>query len=55
MKTINISVGISDFEKIRKNKYYYMDKSDLIRKIVEPTPAEVTLITRRGVLEKHLA
>lgn len=46
MKTINISVGISDFEKIRKNKYYYMDKSDLIRKIVEPTPAEVTLITR---------
>lgn len=46
MKTINISVGISDFEKIRKNKYYYMDKSDLIRKIVEPIPAEVTLITR---------
>ena len=46
MKTINISVGISDFEKIRKNKYYYMDKSGLIRKIVEPTPAEVTLITR---------
>ena len=46
MKTINISVGISDFEKIRKNKYYYMDKSGLIRKIVEPTPAEVTLIIR---------
>lgn len=54
MKTINISVGISDFEKIRKNKYYYMDKSDLIRKIVEPIPAEVTLITRPRRFGKKL-
>lgn len=46
MKKINISVGIADFEKIRRDNYYYIDKSGLIRKIVEPMPAEVTLITR---------
>lgn len=27
MKNLNIPVGVSDFEKIRKNEYYYIDKS----------------------------
>lgn len=46
MKNLNIPVGISDFEKIRKNHYYYVDKSGLIRELLREEPAEVTLITR---------
>ena len=30
MKKLNIPVGVSDFEEIRKNGYYYIDKSGLI-------------------------
>ena len=30
MKNLNIPVGVSDFEKIRKSEYYYIDKSGLI-------------------------
>lgn len=30
MKEMNIPVGVSDFEEIRKNEYYYIDKSELI-------------------------
>ena len=26
----NIPIGISEFEKIRKNDYYYVDKTELI-------------------------
>lgn len=33
----NIPIGISEFEKIRKNDYYYVDKTE---------PAEITLFTR---------
>ena len=31
MKKMNIPVGVSDFEEIRKNGYYYIDKSGLLR------------------------
>ena len=31
MKEINIPVGISDFKEIRKNGYYYVDKTFLIK------------------------
>ena len=31
MKKMNIPVGISDFEKIRKENYCYIDKSGLIK------------------------
>ena len=43
---MNIPVGISDFEKIRKNNYYYIDKTGLISELLNNEPAEVTLITR---------
>ena len=46
MSKLNIPVGISDFEKIRKNAYYYVDKSELISNLLNENPAEVTLITR---------
>ena len=34
MKNLNIPVGVSDFEKIRKNEYYYIDKSGLIEDLL---------------------
>lgn len=43
---MNIPVGISDFEKIRKNGYYYIDKTKLIAELLKKEPTEVTLITR---------
>lgn len=46
MMNLNIPVGISDFEKIRNNGYYYVDKSGLIAEILRDEPTEVTLITR---------
>ena len=46
MNDLKIPVGISDFTKIRENDYYYIDKTGLILSLLEPEPAEVTLITR---------
>ena len=46
MVNLNIPVGISDFEKIRNNGFYYVDKSSLIAEILKDEPTEVTLITR---------
>ena len=50
-----IPVGISDFEKIRRRGYYYIDKSGLIADLVEQDPPEVTLITRPRRFGKTLA
>ena len=46
MTDLKIPVGISDFAKIRKYHYYYVDKTDLIEDLLEKETAEVTLITR---------
>ena len=46
MKKLNIPVGVSDFEEIRKNGYYYIDKSGLIEELLNRTGIKVTLITR---------
>lgn len=43
---LNIPVGVSDFEQIRKNGYYYIDKSGLIAEILKRESVAVTLITR---------
>ena len=45
MKKMNIPVGISNFEKIRNDGFYYVDKSGLITEILKGK-AEVTVITR---------
>lgn len=42
----NIPIGISEFEKIRKNDYYYVDKTELIQALLKTEPAEITLFTR---------
>ena len=46
MPKLDIPVGVSDFEKIRKNGYYYVDKTGLISEILREEPTEVTLVTR---------
>ena len=46
MRTLNMPVGVSDFEEIRKNGYYYIDKSGLIGELLSRTGTKVTLITR---------
>ena len=45
MKKLQIPVGISDFTKIREQRYYYVDKTGLISELLEDI-AEVTLIIR---------
>ena len=46
MKLLSIPVGGSDFEEIRRNGYYYVDKSGLIGELLSTTGTKVTLITR---------
>lgn len=46
MRELSIPVGVSDFEEIRKNGYYYIDKSGLIKELLDSTGTEVTWITR---------
>ena len=33
--TLKLPVGIDSFEKIRRNKFYYIDKTKLIEQLVE--------------------
>ena len=35
MLNLNIPVGISDFSEIRKNNYYYVDKTALISELLK--------------------
>lgn len=42
---LKLPVGIDSFKKIRKNEFYYIDKTNLIEQLVE-TGGEVTLFTR---------
>ena len=43
---MKIPVGKDEFEKIRRNHSYYVDKTELIYELVEQTDNEVTLFTR---------
>lgn len=46
MKHIKIPVGRSDFQFIRKNGFYYIDKTGLIEELLKTNATQVTLITR---------
>lgn len=46
MKSLNIPVGISDFERIRELGYYYVDKTGLIKTLLQGEMDQVILITR---------
>lgn len=54
MNEIKIPVGRSGFADIRKNGYYYIDKSGLIRDILKTDGRQVTLITRPRLFGKTL-
>ena len=43
---MKIPVGKDDFDKIRRNHSYYVDKTELIYELVDGTDNEVTLFTR---------
>ena len=56
MKKIGMPLGISNFKKIRDNDYYYIDKSLLIKDLLnDGIPYEVNLITRPRRFGKTLA
>ena len=55
MKLLSIPVGVSDFEEIRRNGYYYVDKSGLIGELLGTTGTKVTLITRPRRFGKTLS
>ena len=55
MKNLNIPVGISDFERIREMNYYYVDKTGLIKTLLQGEMDQVTLITRPRRFGKTMA
>lgn len=55
MKNLNIPVGISDFERIRELDYYYVDKTGLIKTLLQGEMDQVTLITRPRRFGKTMA
>lgn len=46
MEKIKLPIGRSGFEDIRRNGYYYVDKSGLIKELLRTDGRQVTLITR---------
>ena len=55
MSTFRIPVGFEDFDEIRQNGSYYVDKSGLIYELVHNTTNKVTLFTRPRRFGKTLA
>ena len=50
--TLKLPVGVDSFEKIRRNRFYYIDKTKLIEQLVE-MGGEVTCLRVLVVLERH--
>ena len=46
MPRVNLPIGTSDFAEIRREGWYYVDKTGLIRDLLNTRKAKVTLITR---------
>ena len=46
MQRVNLPIGTSDFERIRKSGCYYIDKTGLIGEILNTSGVQVMLITR---------
>ena len=46
MPRVNLPIGTSDFERIRKSGCYYIDKTGLIGEILNTSGIQVMLITR---------
>ena len=43
---ITLPIGMSNFTEIRKNHYYYIDKTGLIENLLQNNLSKGTLITR---------
>ena len=54
MISMNIPVGVSDFVEIRRNGYYYIDKTALIAELLKTTGTKVTLITRAVQIKRFV-
>lgn len=54
MSEIKIGTGIATFRKIRKDGYYYIDKTDFISEFLTSSIPEVSLITRPRRFGKSL-
>ena len=52
-KLLSLPVGIENFEKLRENSYYYVDKTRLIELLLEQQN-EITLFTRPRRFGKSL-
>ena len=52
MKKVKLTANISDFAEIRSNGYYYVDKTDLIKEILNNAWAKARLITRPNYFGK---
>ena len=46
MPRVNLPIGTSNFAEIRREGWYYVDKTGLIRDLLNTRKAKVTLITR---------
>ena len=55
MQRVNLPIGTSDFERIRKSGCYYIDKTGLIGEILNTSGVQVMLITRPRRFGKTLA
>lgn len=55
MQKIAPPIGISDFAAIRKEEYYYVDKTGLVSDLIHQKNAQVTLITRPRRFGKTMA
>lgn len=49
---VKLPMGIENFKRIRKDGFYYVDKTGLIRDFLK-NPAYVNLFTRPRRFEKH--
>lgn len=52
---ITLPIGMSNFTEIRKNHYYYIDKTGLIENLLQNNLSKGTLITRPRRFGKTLA
>ena len=48
-----IPIGVSDYKKLIENKYYFVDKTDFIRQIIEEGVL-ITMLPRPRRFEKTL-
>ena len=53
MRQLRLPVGIEDFAEIRRNEYYYVDKTQLIEQVLDRRN-KVTLFTRTRRFGKTL-